>query len=111
MDQAPSEITPKGRIPSEPDGRWARGEPFPFSWEALVPHVVHPMKVAIVETLAHVGQPLSASDLRKLFDEEFELSLISYHVVQLAKLGALVKVRERQVRGALEKSYFFPSSE
>jgi hypothetical protein len=114
MNRTSPKTTPKGRLPIEPGGRREEGEgnePLPFAWETLVPRVVHPMKVAIVEAIAHVNQPLSASDLKKIFDEEFDLSLISYHVVQLAKLGAIVKVRERQVRGALEKSYFFSPPE
>ncbi len=68
------------------------------------------MKVAIIEALAHIRQPLSAADVRKLSGEQLDLSLISYHVVALAKVGAIVKVQERQVRGAIKKSYFFPSA-
>jgi hypothetical protein len=70
--------------------------------------VLHPVRVAVIEALAHIGQPLSATDMRKIFDEEFDLSLVSYHVVQLAKLKAIVKVRQRPVRGSVEKFYFFP---
>jgi hypothetical protein len=83
-------------------------EPYPFDWGALVPRLVHPVRVAAIEAMVHIGRPLSATDLRKIFDEEFDLSLVSYHVVQLAKVGALVKVRQRQVRGSVEKFYFFP---
>jgi DNA-binding transcriptional ArsR family regulator len=84
------------------------GEPYPFDWGALVTCLVHPMRVAIVEALVHIGEPLSATDLRKVFGDDLDLSFISYHVVQLAKMGAIVKVRERPVRGSLEKFYFFP---
>jgi hypothetical protein len=83
-------------------------EPYPFEWDALVPRLVHPVRVAVIEAMVHIGQPLSATDLRKVFDEKFDLSMISYHVVQLAKVKALVKVRERQVRGSVEKFYFLP---
>ena len=31
-----------------------------FDWEALVPLVIHPLKVAILEALEWIGQPLSA---------------------------------------------------
>jgi hypothetical protein len=86
----------------------SQATPHPFAWDALVPLLVHPMRVAVIEALVQIGQPLSARDLEKVFDEKFDLSLISYHVVQLAKVEAIVKVRERQVRGSLEKFYFFP---
>lgn len=83
-------------------------EPYPFDWGALVPRLVHPLKVVIVEALSYIDEPLSASDLRLVFGEQYDLSLISYHVVGLAKVGALAKVRQQQVRGALKTFYFFP---
>ncbi len=79
-----------------------------FAWDALVPHVVHPLKVSIVEVLHWVGQPLSASDLTKVIDDErFGLSHVSYHLVKLAEAGAIRVVRKRKVRGSVEKFYFF----
>ncbi len=86
-----------------------RSEPLPFDWGALVPIVVHPMRVAIIEALCWIGEPLSAIDFKKMFgDEAFGTSYISYHVGELGKAGVLVQVETRQVRGALKKSYFFP---
>jgi Helix-turn-helix domain len=86
-------------------------EPLPFDWGALVPFVIHPMRVAIIEALCWIGEPLSATDFQKLFAEEsYNTSYISYHVAELAKAGVLVQVATRQVRGATKKSYFFPSS-
>lgn len=113
MNRAFQQATSAGSLPSSPDEGRDDGqgnEPLPFSWEALVPRLVHPIKVAVVEAIAYVGQPLAATELRRLLDGEFELSAISYHVVGLAKIGALVKVEEQQVRGATKKSYFFPTS-
>lgn len=90
-----------------------------FDWEALVPRVIHPLKVRIIEGLRWVGEPLSASDLTKLVGEQegpkptkddpaYALSHVSYHVVKLAEAGVIEQVRRRQVRGATEKFYFFP---
>lgn len=80
-----------------------------FNWSALVPHIVHPAKVAIIEALLWVGEPLSASDLNKLFgDSEFYVSSISYHAIKLDKAGVLKVARTRPVRGFTEKFYFFP---
>jgi hypothetical protein len=56
-----------------------------FDWMSLVPRVVHPLKVAIVEALLWIDQPLSASDLSKVFDREFSLGLVSYHLKELRK--------------------------
>jgi hypothetical protein len=80
----------------------------PFTWDALVPHIVHPVKVAIIEALRWIGEPLSASDLTKVIDDEkCGLSPVSYHLVRLAKAGTVEVVRSRPVRGSLEKFYFF----
>jgi len=80
-----------------------------FTWDALVPHIVHPLKVIIIEALWWIGEPLSASDLTKVIeDEKYGLSHVSYHMVRLAKSGAIEVVRARPVRGSLEKFYFFP---
>jgi hypothetical protein len=43
----------------------------------------------------------------ELFDCDWSLSRVSYHVTTLAKFGALEKVGERPVRGAMEGFYFF----
>jgi hypothetical protein len=79
-----------------------------FDWDSLVPHIVHPLKVSIVEAIYWIGEPLSASELTHVIgDDEFGLSHISYHMVTLAKAGALTVVRRRHVRGSVEKFYFF----
>ena len=81
----------------------AGSEASPFDWEALVPRVVHPVKVAVIEALLWVDQPLSSTDLMRLFSrEDLGLSHISYHVRALAKMRVLKKVRERRVRGSIE---------
>lgn len=86
-------------------------EPLAFDWAALVPVVIHPMRVAIIEALCWIGEPLSAIDFKKLFaDEGLSTSYVSYHVVELAKAGAITQVGTQQVRGATKKSYFFPPS-
>jgi len=80
-----------------------------FDWEGLVPLVVHPMKVTIIEAILWIDQPLSASDLTKVIaDPKTGISHISYHLNRLGRVGALKVVRRRQVRGSLEKFYFFP---
>lgn len=84
------------------------GDELVFDWAALTPLLIHPMKAAIIEALQWIGEPLSASDLRKIFDLEFSLSLVSYHLRDLAERKILVEVRSRPVRGSIERFYFFP---
>lgn len=84
-----------------------KGDNIPeFDWAWLVPRVVHPLRVAIIEAFSYMDQPLSATDLQRLFGvKDLELSLISYHVNQLRKAEVLVKVSQRQVRGSVERFY------
>ena len=79
-----------------------------FHWDALVPHVIHPVKVTIVEAMLWIERPLSSTDLVKLVDDdEVYLSHVAYHVRKLADAGAIAPVWKRQVRGSIETFYFF----
>jgi hypothetical protein len=79
-----------------------------FRWDALVAHVLHPARVAIIEALAWIGCPLSASNLEALFEGSgLYLAKVSYHVKGLADWGVLDIVETRKARGAPEKFYFF----
>lgn len=79
-----------------------------FTWDALVPQIVHPLKVMIIEAMWWIDEPLSASDLTKVIDEQrYGISHVSYHMVKLAGAGAIEVVRTRPVRGSLEKFYYF----
>jgi hypothetical protein len=80
-------------------------EPPGWSWEALVPHLIHPTKVHVLEALLWIGQPLSAADLEKVFERKPRHGLISYHIKCLADPGILKCVRTRKVRGATERFY------
>lgn len=80
-----------------------------FDRGSLVPHLVHPAKVVIVEVLLWIGEPLSPTDIVKCLEsEDYYLSIVAYHVRGLVKAGALEAVRTRQVRGSQETYYFFP---
>lgn len=80
----------------------------PFDWEALVPLVVHPVKVAVIEALSWVEEPLSATDLDRILDGGVGVSLISYHLRKLTELGAIRRVRQSTVRGAVQTFYALP---
>jgi len=76
-----------------------------FDWEALVALLVHPVKVAIIEAMEWIGEPLSATDLDRLLTGQVGVSLISYHLRKLVELGILVPVRKDTVRGAVQTFY------
>ena len=61
--------------------------------------------MAIIEALIWVDQPLSPKELDHVFDGQFGVSLISYHMRKLADLGVVEKVHQQAVRGALQTFY------
>ncbi len=87
------------------------GDELQFDWAGLVPHFVHPIKVEIIEAMIWIGQPLSASELAQVFFSEYDLSRVSYHLSKLAKAGVFEQVGQRQVRGAMQRFYYFPAVE
>jgi len=88
-----------------PGGRWT------FNWDALIPISVHPVKVAIIEAMEWIEVPLSPKELDRIFDEEFGVSLVSYHMRTLADVGVVERVRQQSVRGAVQSFYTLAARE
>jgi hypothetical protein len=107
----PSEDSPDPPLSDwEADLQRAREEQSAFAWQTLIPHLLHPMKVAIIEAMLWMERPLSASELTKLFgedDSQSYLSKVSYHARGLGRLKVLEVKRTRPVRGAVESFYVF----
>jgi hypothetical protein len=82
-----------------------------FAWDRLIPHLVHPLRVTIIEAMSWIGEPVSPRDLDRLLAEEYGLALVAYHVRVLADFGAVEKVRQQAVRGALQSFYVLPTRE
>ncbi|HEY6730842.1 MAG TPA: hypothetical protein VI039_07450 [Solirubrobacterales bacterium] len=82
-----------------------------FNWDTLVPHLIRPVKVFIIEAMGWIDEPLSPSELDQVFEEEFGLSLVSYHVRTLVDVGALEKVGQQAVRGAIQNFYVLSAKE
>jgi hypothetical protein len=83
----------------------------PFDWSVVVPRLVHPLQVAIVEAMTWIDVPLSPSDLEQLFLEQHSIEELAYHVRRLAHIEALVQVEEQPRRGFLRKWYFLAGRE
>ena len=83
------------------------GDELALDWSALVPRLVHPTKVAVIEAMNWIGRPLSATELESSFGGALSQSILSYHVNSLAKAGALALIDKQRVRGAWENFYYF----
>jgi hypothetical protein len=83
--------------------------PFP-GWEPFLPHLVHPVKVAIVEALLWIGEPLSAVQFGRLLrgaGEGCRESNVRYHLKHLAEIGVLEPISTDPERGPREKFFDF----
>ncbi len=80
----------------------------PVDWGRLVPHTVHPVRVAAVEAMLWIGEPFSAADLDQMYEESPGLPVIAYHLRVLAfGLPVLCLYRVEEVRGTHRSLYFF----
>lgn len=83
------------------------GRSIPVDWERLARARTHPLQIAILEVLGiDGGRVLSPTDLS--FELQVQRNGLSYHVTALAKVGLIVHVRQRAVRGAMEHFYALP---
>jgi hypothetical protein len=75
-------------------------------WEALVPAVIHPTKVAALEAMEWIEQPLCANDIAEIIgDEKTTRELVTYHLTKLECAGVIEFDHHRKVRGTFER-YF-----
>jgi hypothetical protein len=83
---------------------------------ALVPRVINPLQLAIVEAMAWINRPLSATQLSHVLADlggkkGTYPGLLSYHLRALQEFDVLKIARKRSVRGATETFFFFQGSE
>lgn len=72
----------------------------PLDWGGLVPLVVHPVKVAIIEAMQWIDEPLSAMDVHRMHDHSPGTSAVAYHLKSLAfDLPVLRLYDEEAIRG------------
>jgi hypothetical protein len=75
------------------------------NWETALYGTMHPLQVALLEAFAWVNRPLSPTLVVQLFDREYALNNIAYHVRRLADAGVIHQVDSIPRRGATEHLY------
>lgn len=81
----------------------------PVDWDALAPHIDHPLRRLIVEEIEKAGEPLSVRDLyARLGDSELSLSEVGYHANTLVTYEVLEEVAEQVTTAGVEPVYYFP---
>lgn len=79
-----------------------------LDWVALVPLIVHPTKLIILEAMLWIDEPISAVDVEAMVGGKIGTSSLSYHLRSLAyELPVLTLYDEERVRGAWRKLYYF----
>jgi len=80
-------------------------------WRTLVPRLVHPARLQIVEALIKQGGPMSAVELAPLVPQvEGNADLVRYHAKAMTEVGALEVVGRRGAQeeaGPQEPAFYF----
>jgi hypothetical protein len=110
-DDAASTAPSEQDVPANGTPAGPSDSPFP-GWERFVPQFVHPVKVAVVEALLYIGEPLSAPQFARLFigeGESFRESNVRYHLSHLVKAGVLEVVPSDPFtdEGRPERRFYF----
>ena len=85
----------------------AEKSPGTFDWLNFIGLTVHPLKIAVIEALLRIGQPLSIRDLAEMLsDAHYDKEMIKYHVGALVELGVIHLAEVRRVRGAFQNRYW-----
>ncbi|HST69902.1 MAG TPA: hypothetical protein VLI94_09615 [Solirubrobacterales bacterium] len=74
-------------------------------WQELALRLLHPTQLLIIEAIWRIEEPLSATLLQAVYENQISLSLFSYHCKRLEQLAVIEKVDEIPVRGVSEKLY------
>jgi DNA-binding transcriptional ArsR family regulator len=78
-----------------------RDEQETYLWLSLVPRLIHPVKLVILETLLYMEQELSATQIAALLGPgDYSVGVISYHLKVLAKTGVIELVESKKIRGS-----------
>jgi hypothetical protein len=110
-----SNATPQSTPPSSAGsqgGADTSAEDEQFIWRSLVPRLVHPAKLEMIETLIDKGSPMSVEELTPLIPlADGNTDLIRYHAKGMTDAGVLEVAETSQARAAgesREPSFFFP---
>jgi hypothetical protein len=80
-------------------------------WRSLVPRLVHPARLQIIEALIDKGESMSAEDLAPLVPfADGNIDLVRYHAKAMIEAGALEVVDASQVQAEQEPdrpTFFF----
>lgn len=73
-----------------------------FPWDCLVPKVVHPVQVEIIEALRQTGEPLCVADFKRVSGR----SRLEHHVDRLVHLGVLRTWRGNRLGDEIPRRWF-----
>jgi hypothetical protein len=110
---APIDIAPAPRSPRHAGNDFSHADASSTQvFLALVPHVINPIQLAIVEAMAWIKRPLSATQLSHVLrglggKKGTYPGLLSYHLRAMLDFQVLEVAGTRSVRGTTETFFFF----
>lgn len=77
-------------------------------WQELVPRLIHPTKLELIEALSWIGEPLSVAELfAVLAPPESPIDYVRYHLKGLCHAGVVIEVPALTTRHPEELRYSF----
>lgn len=98
-------VTPHSTPPPSPGTRGKAGDEYYFL-ASLLPRLVHPAKLALVEALIEVGEPRSVDDLAQLCELEGKRKEAQRHATEMVEVGAL-EITSIQIKDGDELPLYF----
>lgn len=74
-------------------------------WKEAVIRLLHPTQLLILEALARLEMPVSATIMERISDGQIPLANYAYHLIRLERLGLLELVDTQPRRGVQEKFF------
>jgi len=84
----------------------AAGSARSFDWSTLVARKINPVQVLIIEALAWIGQPLSATELASVLEGDCYVENLTYHLKRLREIGAIRVSRREPSLGGRTKTFY-----
>jgi hypothetical protein len=81
-----------------------------YIWTSLVPRLVHPTKLAIVETLVEAGEPLTVEGLISCLPAAYRNpETVKQHAMGMVEVGALEVTSGRRKEADANPLFYFPA--
>jgi hypothetical protein len=108
---AQDKIIPRGGTTPKSTKEQSQAQDDEDIWQTLVPQLVHPTKIELVEALSWIGEPLSVSEFYAVLSpSKVPIDYVRYHLKGLHDAEVVMEAPKATLTGPDEQRYIFPGS-